>query len=253
MNKNDIQALQKGLENFNNFLLDLFYPPVCVMCGRLSSEGLCEECKKDYPINLGKRCLRCSKFIEDVEKEYCQDCIKVKKHFIQGVSLWKHSGRVKQSVYRFKYQNHRVYAKVYANLLVKVYGDKLKLWAPQAILGVPVHRSRERSRGYNQAHVLSKAIVSEIRQEFGLDIPEITHYTYRDKNTGFQKVLDDKQRIQNLQGVFGLKEGIVLPEKVLIIDDIYTTGATLNELAKLLKKNGVKDVYFMCISIGQGV
>lgn len=253
MNKKDIQALQKGLKNFSGRILDLIYPRVCILCGSLTAEGLCAKCKKDYPIIGDKRCMCCSKFIGDKEKEYCQDCMKIKKHFIQGASLWRHSGKVKQSIYRFKYKNHRVYAKDYAKLFLEIYGDKIIEWEPKAIIGVPVHSSRKRERGYNQAQILARSISCEIEALWGVKIPEITHYVYRKKNTGFQKVLDDKQRVKNLQGVFHVRKGVDLPDTVLIVDDIYTTGATLNELVKILKKHGVMEAYFLCISIGQGV
>lgn len=233
-------------------ILNLIYPPTCILCQSLSTTGLCEKCKVDYPITIDKRCMRCSKFIEDKESEYCQDCKGSKKYFIQGVSLWVHKGKVKKSIYRFKYQNHRIYAREYAKLIVFYYGDKIKEWGPEAVVGVPIHKSRFRSRGYNQAQVLAKAIVDEIKLVYGVDIKECTRDTYRNKNTGFQKRLDNKQRIKNLQGVFGVKKGVVLPNKLLIIDDIYTTGATLNELAKILKENGAMELYFITISIGQG-
>lgn len=252
MNKKDIRVLLRGCRNFSEIVLNLLYPPSCILCQNLCDTGICEKCKMAYPVTIDKRCMRCSKFIVEAESEYCQDCLRGKKYFIQGISLWKHSGKVKKSIYRFKYQNHRIYAKAYANILVHYYGDKIKEWAPEGLIGVPVHKSRLRDRGYNQAQVLAKAIASEIEDVYGVKLGEMTNCTYRSKNTNFQKVLDDRQRVENLQGVFGVKKGVELPEKLIIIDDIYTTGATINELAKVLKASGVKEVYFIAISIGQG-
>lgn len=252
MNKKGIQVFLKGYKSFKNIMLELLYPNTCILCGNISIRGICQICNKEYPINLENRCMCCSKIMKDCENEYCQDCIKVEKHFIQGGSLWLHKGKVQESIYRFKYKNHRIYGETFAQLILGTYGEKLKEWKPQAILGVPVHRARRKVRGYNQAEILSIELSREIKIKYGVHMDDITKCLYRNKKTIVQKKLDNKDRVKNIQGAFGIRGEVVLPKKVLIIDDIYTTGATINEIAKLLKKNGVNEVYFLTISIGQG-
>lgn len=252
MNKKDIQALQKGFKNFRDFILELCFPNKCILCKELCTSEICDKCIAQYPISLEKRCMCCSKFIKDLELEFCEDCIKLKKNFEQGGSLWKHEGKVQESIYRFKYKNHRIYAKEYGRLLTETYAIKLRQWKPQAIVAVPVHKSRQRKRGYNQAQLLVDEVIKNVNKGFGVNLKDLGGVLFRNKSTTFQKKLDNKQRVENIQGAFGIKKDIKLPERILIVDDIYTTGATLNELAKLLKKKGAKEVYFLAISIGQG-
>lgn len=194
----------------------------------------------------------CSKPMLTLELEYCQDCIKSKKLFKQGGSLWKHQGDVKGSIYRFKYNNHRIYAKAYAHLIVTNYKHLLVKWKADALIAVPIHSSRRRKRGYNQAGILTTEIQKEINNTFHVGIIDISDSMKRVKSTGYQKELDNRERKLNMQSVFRLKGNIKVPEKVIIVDDIYTTGATVNEIAKVLLKNGAKEVYFLTISIGQG-
>lgn len=248
MNKRDIQALVNGFKNFSACALELFYPSVCVICGRLSAHGVCEKCKKEYPIIMESKCMCCGKPIEKEEAEFCEDCKSNKKLFYQGRSLWVHRDKVKTSIYLFKYKNRRIYGETYAKLLVAVYGRLIEEWNPSCIIPVPVHKKRRRKRGYNQAEVLAQYLVQELRGNISLN----TRLISRNKETGFQKVLDNKQRKKNISGAFKISREYEVPETVLIVDDIYTTGATMNEMAKILRGAGVRKVVFLTISVGQG-
>lgn len=252
MNKQDIQALQNVLKNFSEIILCLLYPYTCVLCGSLCDDGFCNRCKKEYPFIMGARCMCCSAPIKLSATEYCDACMGTKKAFHQGGSLWLHTGEIKRSVYRFKYHNHRIYARTYARLLVQMYQEKLMEWKPHCIIGVPIHKDRKKIRAYNQADVLGVEVCKEIKTQLEVYIPFEKNLTQRNKTTTFQKKLNNKERSLNIHSVFEVNTEIILPKKILIVDDIYTTGATLNELTKVLKKAGVEEVYFLTISIGQG-
>ncbi len=115
------------------------------------------------------------------------------------------------------------------------------------IIPIPLHPSRKRVRGYNQAEILA----DELSLLTG--IPARNDILYRIKRTSPQKKLDGSGRRKNLRGAFAVKRGENLPQNVLLIDDIYTTGSTVERCAKMLRLGGVQNVYFLTVSIGQGI
>ena len=161
--------------------------------------------------------MKCGKPVEKEETEFCRDCRKHSLAYTQGKSLWLHREPVSHAIYQFKYHNKRVYAKVFAEELAKRYGRQVYKWKIEEIL------------------------------------PINTEALFRVKRTKPQKKLDDKERGENMQGAFGVAKAWKVKNNVLLIDDIYTTGNTIHTAAKILKKAGVQNVYFLTISIGQGL
>ena len=123
----------------------------------------------------------------------------------------------------------------------------VKEWKIEEIIPVPLHRSRQRKRGYNQAQILAEEIGKK------LEIPVKKDVVKRIQKTRPQKELGSRERIQNLKGAFGVSRSWIPKKCVLVIDDIYTTGNTIHRVAEVLKKAGVQKVYFLTISIGQGL
>lgn len=150
------------------------------------------------------------------------------------------------SVYRFKYKNKRVYAEFYAAEWERLYGKILRDWAIDVIVPVPLHPHRKRLRGYNQAEALAKALGRR------MGIPVESHALRRIHNTRPQKKLNDKERRRNLREAFVLKKSWEEPKRILVVDDIYTTGSTIDSVAQILSRNGKNKVWFLTISIGQG-
>jgi predicted amidophosphoribosyltransferase len=110
-----------------------------------------------------------------------------------------------------------------------------------------MYYTKRRSRGFNQSEVIA------IQLGKSLDIPVNRELVYRIKKTKPLKELNKEQRITNLDGAFGIPRSIKVPKVVLLVDDIYTTGATINKVARVLKKAGCEKVYFLTVSIGQGL
>lgn len=203
-------------------------------------------CRKKVTYVKEPRCARCGKPVRYEEQEYCHDCQGQHFFYDQGRSLWLHKEPVKQSVYRFKYHNKRVYARTYARELFQLYEKTLEEWRPDVLIPVPLHRRRRRRRGYNQAMVLAKELGKLTH------IPVHSELVRRCRYTNPQKKLDKRQRSRNLKDAFVIKGNVEGIRSVLIVDDIYTTGSTIHAIAGKLKEKGIQKVWFLTISIGQG-
>lgn len=191
--------------------------------------------------------MRCGKPIRDEDKEYCFDCEKKASCITQGRSLWLHKEPVSTAVYKFKYKNKRSWGEVFAGEMAKYYTDQIKKWGIEEMIPIPLHQSRRRKRGYNQAEILARYLSEKTGVPYASDV------LFRTKKTTAQKQLDRQERMANLRGAFSVSKEWKPAENVLLIDDIYTTGATLEQAAKILKKAGAQNVYFLTISIGQGI
>ena len=180
-------------------------------------------------------------------EEYCEDCRGQKSYITCGLNLWLHGEDVSGALYRFKYHNRRNYGKIFAAELAARYADQIRRWKIDEILPVPLHRSRRRKRGFNQAEIIARELA-------GLTgIPVRTDVLFRVKKTSPQKSLGRRERQANLHGAFAVSAAWAARKNVLLIDDIYTTGATLNRAAKMLRLAGAQNVYFLTVSIGQGI
>lgn len=226
--------------------LEMLYPQTCHFCGKICREKICRECAKKVEYIQEPRCKRCGKPIRYDEKEFCHDCANSQVSYEQGKNVWLHKGPVRWSIYQFKYHNRRVYGEFYAQELYRLYGKQLKDWGIQVIIPVPLHKKRKRKRGYNQAEIIAK----HLGKLSGL--PVETKAVIRVQNTKPQKELNHKDRKKNLREAFRVTKRWRSPQNVLLIDDIYTTGNTIDAVAKVLKEKGANKVWFLTISIGQG-
>ena len=240
-----------------NRALDLIYPRRCPICdgivgpyefrnGHIKRAGLAHrDCLKKIEYVKGPTCLKCGKPLgADKDAEYCSDCIKRKHSFTRGFSVFRYRS-ISGSIYRFKYLGRKEYADFYALATKKRLGKKLKSLGIEAIVPVPMYRQKQRRRGYNQAEVYAKAVSR------ALGIPMETGLIYRAKSTVPMKELDALRRRNNLKKAFIIPQNDVKFKCVLIIDDIYTTGSTIDEIAHEFQMAGVEKIYFLTLAIGQ--
>lgn len=226
--------------------LDLVFPARCPICDKPAPfpELICPACK-NKPVIVGfPRCLKCGKHIADEREEYCKGCRLTMHVFEQGKGLFDYQS-VARSLYRFKYAGRQEYARFYAEQIVRKLGGTIRSWKPDALVPVPVHFTRKRERGYNQAEVLAV----EIGKRTG--IPVAAHLIGRKKKTLPQKLLNDRERQNNLKRAFKIGRNDVKLKRVIIIDDIYTTGSTVDACAETLKSAGIEKVYFITMAIGK--
>lgn len=235
-------------------IIDMLYPVRCPVCGDIvtpKGEKICKACEGKLQLITHPRCNRCSKPIEDEQREYCSDCERKNYRFEHGFSLWVYDGVMKKSISDFKYRYKKEYAKYYIEKLVEHYGKTIIRLAPDALVPVPIHSSKYRERGYNQAEILASGIAKE------LNIATLPHLLIRNKKTLPQKQLSDKERLRNLQEAFMINKRAVSDypmnlNKILLVDDIYTTGSTIEACTNALMKHGIEHVYFITLCIGKG-
>lgn len=230
-------------------ILDILYPPRCPVCTVILPAGqlICEECEKQIVYVKEPFCKSCGKPLESEREEYCYDCRRRQHTYEAGVALVVYQGAVKKSLYAFKYQNKREYVRFYAKRTAERYAEWIRRHQIEAIVPIPLHKKRKRKRGYNQAELYA----DELGRLMG--IPVVKNGLVRTKNTRPQKELNDVQRKNNLKKAFKCNPDIVQFRYVLLVDDIYTTGSTIDAAAAELKRSGVRCVYFVCISIGRGL
>ncbi len=191
-------------------------------------------------------CKRCGKPVSDVRAEFCGDCLRQSHVFDQGKALWVYKGDVKRSIYRLKYSNRREYGISYGQEIVRVYGGWIREKGIQIILPIALHKKRLRQRGFNQAEIIAEEIGRQMQ------IPVYGNLLLRCIHTRPQKELDDKERKNNLKKAFKIAPNNVQLNHILLVDDIYTTGSTMDGAAGVLKEAGASRVCFVSVSIGRG-
>jgi len=234
-------------------IIDIIYPARCPICEEIiipKDIRVCSSCKSKLSYVEEPRCMKCSKPIEHEEKEYCIDCERKKYSYERGFSIWVYDDLMKKSIAAFKYNNKKEYAGFYIDEMLRLYGDAITKLKPDAIVPVPIHRSKYFSRGYNQAEILARGIGK------ALNVPVIANLLIRKKRTEPQKKLDNRQRLANLQKAIIYNYKAVKNNKtinsILLVDDIYTTGSTIAVCSNVLIANGVQKVYFITLCIGKG-
>lgn len=234
-------------------ILHLLYPVRCPFCDELvgSEFGkweypICPQCRETIEYVREPACMKCGKPLEDERAEYCGDCTRKEHLFDQGKALWVYKGAVRQSIYRLKYGNRREYGIAYAQELAGRYGTWIRSRDIQLIVPIPLHSKRRRQRGFNQAEIVAR----ELGQQ--LQLPVCCDLLIRCIDTRPQKELNDKERKNNLKKAFKIARNNVQLEHILLVDDIYTTGSTMDGAAEVLREAGASRIYCINVSIGRG-
>ena len=227
-------------------LVQLIYPLRCPVCDDIVipyGRKICPECVKKLKYVESPRCLKCGKKLEEAEQEYCLDCSKRQHFFVQGRALYEY-GSVAGSIYRFKYGNRQEYASFYGEEVARNLGEFIHKIRPDGLIPVPLHRVRQRKRGYNQAQLLAKAI------SHCTGVPVYDKIVTRKRNTLPLKQLNPRERQNNLKKAFIIRGNDVKLKTILIIDDIFTTGSTIDELSRVLLAAGAEKIYFITLACG---
>ncbi len=190
--------------------------------------------------------MKCGKPV-DQEEEYCEDCLKYRHLFDCGRAAFLYTGEMRKSIYRMKFQNRRDYLDFYAASMIRAGEGYLQSWRPDVIAPIPMHWRKKAKRGYNQAELLSERISRMT------GIPHNPHLLRCVRMAGNQKELGREDRRKNLRGTFAAAGSSArFPERVLLVDDVYTTGSTMDEAARALKSAGASRITFLVLCTGKG-
>ena len=201
---------------FKGEILDLIYPPKCGICGKISKDFLCAKCVI---------------LLEKQEIFEIEDTRNKKKNFDELLYVFKYEGIIRKMLLNYKFQDKSYLYKTFVNFLLnnKKFFNIIKSY--DTIVPVPISKQRYKQRGYNQCELLGREIANIV------DIQYENNCIFKQKNIIEQSKLNKEERIRNIQGAYYLKNGKKLKNKnVLVLDDIYTTGSTVNECCKIINE-----------------
>ncbi len=233
-------------------ILELIFPEknICFICedyGKDIEGNLCSICRENLVFIKQRSCSICGRKLEvelDIENIVkCRECIKRPHYYTKSVSPLSYEKDIKMAIYDFKYNDRQHMYKLFGRLMVESILEN-DLEHVDIVVPVPLYKDREKKRGFNQAALLAKYISDQLRLK--LDTKNLK----RDSQTKAQNKLDRSQRKRNISGVFGLRNNCdFINKRVLLIDDIYTTGSTVDECSKLLLENGASQVFVATLAI----
>ncbi len=221
-------------------IIDVFYPRRNFITHKVDNG------KKITLKNIvDKSCLKCGRLIEDSEKEFCCECMNNIRHFDRGVSLSLYDEQMRKSILMFKDGFRAEYGEYYAKELYYVHKDFFDCIDIDFIIPVPISRKKLRKRGYNQSEIIAKKLGELLNKE-------VKNCIVKKLDVKDQKSLNAENRKKNLKNAFILCDDIVQSKRILLVDDVFTTGSTIDTLAELLKENKAAKVYFCTVCTGSG-
>ncbi len=225
------------------------FPSFCQICSRLlEKEGervVCQSClDKINPVRL-PFCMSCGRFFDGAGSLHlCLNCLRERPHFSRHRSCGYYRGELKDLILLYKYQGIMILGRELAKFAAAASGEEVDLWwEVEALIPVPLHRRRQRERGFNQAQVIARDLARHKKLEL------VDKSLVKVRNTPAQTSLEARERIQNVRGAFQVKNEEKIRNKVLLlVDDVFTTGSTINECSRVLKKAGAKEVRALTIA-----
>lgn len=241
------------LRNYWETIVDLVYPTNCIICkkhlGSRKTDLICADCLNRAENNLPPFCAKCGGNLKDKEQEkgICSSCRDKNFCFKRAWSVTLYKGIMEDLIHMFKYQNKPQLAKPLSRMMIdfmETYNLALKGF--DWVVGVPLHSSKLREREYNQAQLLAENIAEYFA------IPVSKGNLQRCKPTPPQSSLTPEKRWNNVANAFTLKEPEQFKDKrILLVDDLLTTGATCSEIAKTLNQAQASCVFTLTLSIAR--
>ena len=249
-----VRPFRRHLTRLGSVGVRLLFPPRCTACdGELPESGhdfpLCTQCRQTLGPEVWYGCPRCGSSLPD--EEYvpipCGLCRNTRLHFDAIFPLGSYADQLRDTVLRMKRRSGDSLSVAMGRLFTWRRGQLLTQWEADLVVPVPMHWSRRLRRGTNNPEVLAASLGGF------LGIPARRHAVARRRNTLPQMDLSPRQRFQNVRGAFGIRRATGLRgRRVLLVDDILTTGATCSEVAKALKEAGASAVAVAVLARAQG-
>ena len=234
--------------------LDIVYPMdvKCLVCDSkrqdILAHGVCRICEESLPFIEPPSCPKCGKMML-ADNTLCGDCAQADHAFHRGISVFEYGAEVKDLIYRYKYRRE----KYLSNPMVHWMTKRLEScdWDLDVIVPVPLHPIREKQRGFNQADLLARGLSKNT------GIPLMDKSLIRIKNTPQQARLSGHERRRNLRvpSDSGIRQGprVLKAGPSLLVDDVYTTGTTADQCARVLLEGGAGRVYIITLAIGSSL
>ncbi len=227
-------------------LLRIFFPESCPICKNPSTDHeiapICQGCwGKISPYN-GPLCQICGKPLVSEVSITCSECISDKPAFKYARSFGLYEGTLKEAINLYKYHGIKRLSRPLSHLLLRM-NPAPSWWEVDVILPVPLHKRKLRQREFNQSALLAKYIGRQ------LGIPVILTCLIKLRDTLPQVELSGEDRKKNVRGTFGIRnKGLIQGKNLLLMDDVFTTGATVRECCRVLKKAGAGDIYVITLA-----
>ena len=243
-------------------LLKFIFPKRCIICDSvlpfgkgINYEYLCKNCSKSIHFITEPYCKKCGAKINNIDSAFCDRCknqyATVESNYSFGFGLCRYTDNIKNSLHKIKYDGRYEYLEFFGKSIANVYYNKIKKLNIDAFIPVPIHKKRLLSRNYNQAEVLAKYLSNHLKK-FNINIPVDNEYIIRTKYTKKLNKLSNIERKNELSNAFTINKQTKY-KNVCIVDDIYTTGSTIENLSYLLKKNSAENIYFLVIAVVDNV
>jgi ComF family protein len=229
-------------------LLNLFYPayPECPVCNSSFSPeriSLCEDCLSKIKLIRDNYCPKCGKLTSD--SELCCDCKDRQRFFARARAVGVYQDGLKEYIKMLKYDGHRQLAKPMGSLLSISITRFYSLAQIDLVTYIPIHSRRKKERGFNQAYLLAKRAADELDLSIKLVLKRTTQ-------TPRQSDLSRRRRLENLTDVFTvITPKLIIGKRILLVDDIYTTGTTVNQASKTLLTAGAQSVKVITLATGK--
>jgi competence protein ComFC len=221
--------------------MDWLYPPRCCNCDRRGFV-LCDACFAEIEPLHGHLCKKCGYPLLG-KGNLCEDCRFTPLPYTQMRSWASYSGVVQEAIHSLKYKRNLAMGRTLTQPLVEIV--KQSGWKIDLVVPIPLSRSRLRSRGYNQAALISRTLAAQ------LDIQHSSTTVKRIRNTSTQIEMDVNKRFTNLLDAFYANPATLKKRNILIIDDVITTGATMQNCSNALLKAGAENIY--CLSVARAI
>ncbi|MFC1594546.1 ComF family protein [Candidatus Omnitrophota bacterium] len=234
--------------------LDILYPKNCLLCKHPLPEDsrtdlLCCACWPESGKNVPPFCLRCGGHLKrhEIQNEVCSSCCKKQFAFNRSWSAFRYDGTIKELIHLFKYKNKTALRFIFGKLLADFINEyHIPMSSFDIVIPVPLHPTRLREREYNQTDMLAR----ELTRYFPLRLS--TGNLMRIRQTQPQSSLEAKRKWDNVRGAFKLKNPKIFKDNsILIIDDLFTTGATVSEIADVLATSGAEKSSVLTLAIAQ--
>lgn len=227
----------------NKYFFDLLLPERCIICGKIITDKtnqylICSACKAMLTPIKKNVCSNCGLPLISEIKE-CLRCRSIETNYLSNRSLFKYSGDIKEVIYQYKFNNRKRLSFYFAYMLSEVLFEN---YPDSIIIPVPGRRIVRKNKGWEHIDLIGNIL----KQKYKLPVKKLLVR----KGRKAQKTLSREKRSENLRKNISIRKNFkTMPDSIVLLDDVFTTGTTINECAGILKSAGIREIYSLTIAI----